>query len=97
MVSRATPGAGSSSRSLPRPAARRPRVVAAGGAAHSARHHSGRGPGIAVIVSAHNEVDRLRATLAGLNSAFPGARIVVGDDASDDGTAALARAGAAES
>jgi glycosyltransferase involved in cell wall biosynthesis len=45
-----------------------------------------------VIVTARNEADRLPATLAALARAFPGARVVVADDASDDGTdrAALA-------
>ena len=50
---------------------------------------------IAVIVPAHNEAARLGATLAGLARAFAGARILVGDDASADGTAAVARAGGA--
>ena len=45
-------------------------------------------PGIVVIVAAHNEADRIEHTLGALNDAFPGARIVVADDASTDDTAA---------
>jgi glycosyltransferase involved in cell wall biosynthesis len=44
----------------------------------------------AVLIAAHNEADRLPATLAALRAAFPGARIVVADDGSTDGTAAVA-------
>jgi glycosyltransferase involved in cell wall biosynthesis len=51
---------------------------------------------IAVVVAAHDEADRLPATLAALAQAFPGARVVVADDASRDGTAELARAAGAE-
>ena len=51
---------------------------------------------IAVIVAARDEAERLPVTLAGLRRAFPGARIVVADDASSDETAALARAGGAK-
>jgi glycosyltransferase involved in cell wall biosynthesis len=45
-----------------------------------------------VIVTALNEADRLPATLAAVARAFPRARVLVADDASDDGTdrAALA-------
>ena len=53
-------------------------------------------PPIAVIVTAYNEADRLPATLAALGDAFPGARVLVADDASDDGTGEAARAGGAE-
>jgi glycosyltransferase involved in cell wall biosynthesis len=45
---------------------------------------------LAVIVAAHNEADRIGATVAALRSAFPGAALWVADDASDDGTAELA-------
>lgn len=48
-----------------------------------------------VIVAAHNEADRITATLAALKQAFPGARVWVADDGSSDGTAQLARAGGA--
>ena len=51
---------------------------------------------LAVIVAARNEAERLPSTLAGLRWAFPGARIVVADDASQDATARLARDGGAE-
>jgi glycosyltransferase involved in cell wall biosynthesis len=51
---------------------------------------------LAVIVTARNEADRLPDTLAALETAFPGARVVVADDASTDGTAhAALQAGAA--
>lgn len=45
---------------------------------------------LAVIVTAHNEADRLPATLAALARAFPGAPVWVADDASTDATARLA-------
>jgi glycosyltransferase involved in cell wall biosynthesis len=43
-----------------------------------------------VIVAAHNEADRILATLEALMGAFPNAQIVVADDASSDGTGELA-------
>lgn len=49
-----------------------------------------------VLIAARNEAQRLPATLAALHAALPGARIVVADDGSDDGTAQAARAGGAE-
>jgi glycosyltransferase involved in cell wall biosynthesis len=49
-----------------------------------------------VIVAAHNEADRIGATLEALRTAFPGATVVVADDASDDGTAEVALARGAE-
>jgi glycosyltransferase involved in cell wall biosynthesis len=39
-----------------------------------------------VIVAAHNEVERIGATLDALSEALPGARLIVADDASRDGT-----------
>src|SRR3954452_2761926 len=39
-----------------------------------------------IIVTARDEADRLPATLAALGRAFPGARVVVADDGSRDGT-----------
>ncbi len=53
-------------------------------------------PATAVIVTAHNEADRLPATLAALAAAFPGARVLVADDGSTDGSADVAAAHGAE-
>jgi glycosyltransferase involved in cell wall biosynthesis len=53
-------------------------------------------PEIAVVVTAYNEADRLGETLSALRETFPGARLIVADDASTDATAAVARAGGAE-
>jgi glycosyltransferase involved in cell wall biosynthesis len=44
-----------------------------------------------VIVTAHNEAERIAATLTGLGVAFPGARLWVADDGSTDATAEIAR------
>lgn len=52
--------------------------------------------GLAVIVAARNEADRIRATVRALRGALPGARIWVADDASDDGTAEAAMTAGAE-
>jgi glycosyltransferase involved in cell wall biosynthesis len=41
---------------------------------------------LAVVVAAHEEADRIAATVAALRRAFPGAAIWVGDDASRDDT-----------
>jgi glycosyltransferase involved in cell wall biosynthesis len=49
-----------------------------------------------VIVSAHDEADRIGATVAALHAAFPSGRVIVADDASRDGTANVARAAGAE-
>jgi glycosyltransferase involved in cell wall biosynthesis len=43
-------------------------------------------PDVVVIVTAYNEADRLPATLAALRETFPGARLIVADDHSTDGT-----------
>jgi glycosyltransferase involved in cell wall biosynthesis len=51
---------------------------------------------IAVIVTARNEADRLADTLRALRGAFPGARVLVADDASTDATAHVALQGGAE-
>jgi glycosyltransferase involved in cell wall biosynthesis len=51
---------------------------------------------IAVVVSAYNEADRLGDTLAALRDAFPGARLLVADDHSDDPTPQVAAAAGAE-
>jgi glycosyltransferase involved in cell wall biosynthesis len=53
-------------------------------------------PAVVVIVAAHNEADRIEQTLAALEDVFPGARILVADDASTDDTAARAAAAGAE-
>lgn len=53
-------------------------------------------PDTVVIVTAHDEADRLPATLGALAAAFPGARILVADDGSTDGSAAVAAASGAE-
>lgn len=51
---------------------------------------------LAVIVAAHNEADRIAATVAALREAFPGEAIWVADDASEDGTAEVAMAAGAQ-
>ena len=51
---------------------------------------------LAVVVTAYNEADRIGETLAALTDAFPGARVVVADDASEDGTAEVARGAGVE-
>jgi glycosyltransferase involved in cell wall biosynthesis len=51
---------------------------------------------VVVIVAAHNEAERLPATLGALREAFPDARVIVADDGSTDETAALAREAGAE-
>ena len=51
--------------------------------------------GLAVIVAARNEADRVGEAVAALRSAFPGAAVWVADDASTDGTAELALAAGA--
>jgi glycosyltransferase involved in cell wall biosynthesis len=43
-------------------------------------------PARVAIVAAQNEVDRIGTTLEALAGAFPGARLMVADDASTDGT-----------
>ena len=52
--------------------------------------------GLAAIVAARNEADRIGATVRALREAFPGAHIWVADDASEDGTAEAALAAGAE-
>jgi glycosyltransferase involved in cell wall biosynthesis len=52
-------------------------------------------PGVAIVVAARNEADRIGATVGSLAAAFPAAPIWVADDASEDATAEVAlRAGA---
>ncbi|HXQ88463.1 MAG TPA: glycosyltransferase [Solirubrobacterales bacterium] len=52
--------------------------------------------GLAAIVAARDEADRIGATVRALRGAFPTARIWVADDASADGTAEAAMAAGAE-
>jgi glycosyltransferase involved in cell wall biosynthesis len=47
-------------------------------------------PAIAVVVAAHNEAERVGATLAALETAFPGAPVWLADDGSSDATAETA-------
>ena len=47
---------------------------------------SGGRAGLAVVVAAHEEAERIAATVAAVRAAFPGAAIWVADDASRDGT-----------
>lgn len=57
---------------------------------------SAKGPeGLAVIVAARNEADRVGETVAALRAAFPDAAIWLADDASTDGTAEVAMAAGA--
>ncbi len=51
---------------------------------------------VSVIVTAYNEADRLPATLAAVREAFPGARVIVADDGSRDGSGEVAVAQGAE-
>jgi glycosyltransferase involved in cell wall biosynthesis len=53
-------------------------------------------PEIAVVVSAYNEADRLGDTLAAVREAFPGARVMVADDFSQDATPQVAEEAGAE-
>jgi glycosyltransferase involved in cell wall biosynthesis len=55
-----------------------------------------RAPGPIILVAAHNEADRIGATLAALTETFPGSQVVVADDASTDATQEVALAGGAE-
>ncbi len=49
-----------------------------------------------MLVAARNEADRIGATLTALSTAFPGAHLVVADDASEDATSGVALAHGAE-
>src|SRR5690606_19347677 len=51
---------------------------------------------VVVLVAARNEADRIGGTLEALGRALPGAKILVADDASEDGTAEVAMVGGAE-
>jgi len=52
--------------------------------------------GLAAIVAARNEADRIATTVSALRRAFPGAAIWVADDASEDGTAEVAMSAGAK-
>ena len=52
--------------------------------------------GLAVIVAARNEADRVAATVSALRRAFPAAAIWLADDASEDGTAETAMSAGAK-
>jgi glycosyltransferase involved in cell wall biosynthesis len=54
------------------------------------------GRDVIIIVSAHNEADRIGATVVALRDAFDGARVVVADDGSTDATARAAEQAGAE-
>jgi len=56
----------------------------------------GRVEGLAAIVAARNEAERIAATVAALRAAFPAAALWVADDASTDGTAEVAIAAGAQ-
>jgi glycosyltransferase involved in cell wall biosynthesis len=57
---------------------------------------AGENGGLAAIVAARNEADRVGETVAALREAFPGAAIWVADDASNDGTAEVGMAAGAQ-
>lgn len=57
---------------------------------------AGEEEGLAAIVAARNEADRVGETVRSLRDAFPGARVWVADDASEDGTAEAAMLAGAE-
>lgn len=48
-----------------------------------------------VIVAARNEADRIGATVEALQAAFPGTKVIVADDGSEDDTGDVARAAGA--
>jgi glycosyltransferase involved in cell wall biosynthesis len=56
----------------------------------------GGGVGLAAIVAARNEADRVGETVRAVRDAFPGAKVWVADDASTDGTAEAAMLAGAE-
>jgi glycosyltransferase involved in cell wall biosynthesis len=56
---------------------------------------AGAGSDVLAIVAAHNEAERIAATLAALTRAFPGASLWVSDDGSTDSTGRIAEAAGA--
>ncbi|HET7510806.1 MAG TPA: glycosyltransferase [Solirubrobacterales bacterium] len=57
---------------------------------------AGENDGLTAIVAARNEADRIGETVRALRDAFPGVRVWVADDASEDGTAEAAMVAGAE-
>ena len=57
---------------------------------------TGESEGLTAIVAARNEADRIGGTVRALRDAFPGVRVWVADDASEDGTAEAAMVAGAE-
>jgi glycosyltransferase involved in cell wall biosynthesis len=57
---------------------------------------AGEEAGLGAIVAARNEADRVGETVRALRDAFPGVRVWVADDASEDGTAEAAMLAGAE-
>jgi glycosyltransferase involved in cell wall biosynthesis len=53
-------------------------------------------PKTLIVVAAHNEAERIAATILALAEAFPGAPVWVADDSSTDATPEIARAAGAE-
>jgi glycosyltransferase involved in cell wall biosynthesis len=51
---------------------------------------------LAVVIAAHDEADRIGATVTAVLEAFPGALVVVADDGSGDATSAVAQAAGAQ-
>ena len=51
---------------------------------------------LAVVIAAYNEADRIGATVVAVHEAFPGARVIVADNGSQDGTGAVAQAAGAQ-
>jgi glycosyltransferase involved in cell wall biosynthesis len=69
----------------------------AGGEAPPEKEQGGGGPpDVVAIVAARNEADRIGATLDSLRQAMPGVKLIVADDASEDGTAEVAMQHGAE-
>jgi glycosyltransferase involved in cell wall biosynthesis len=60
------------------------------------RQDPGANEGLAVVVAARNEADRVGEAVRALRGAFPEAAIWVADDASEDGTAEIAMAAGAQ-
>src|SRR5882757_6004742 len=74
------------------------RTIAVGGArmASMGTPETGGEGGLAIVVAARNEAERIGASVRALRATFPAAAIWVADDASEDGTAELAMAAGAQ-